>query len=199
MLSKIAITSSPVLIQIVAIKAQVVIVELDNDMGEPVGFGIAHLVDTISKDSLKAIGDINGIHRFKNVKPGVYSIYLDPIANFPSPTPTLIKITDNDSVYSHFVSKYCNLDYPIKGCPIGEKSNKVIRVNYSLTSNYSFKSQRSFDVYSKKLQHEGYRSVRHDNQEVLIYINDEKKDQELMFSDACDGYLFCKKHKLIFK
>ena len=164
---------------------------------KPAMFGEALLVSR-DHDSILTTGNISGEFKFKELHPGIYKLYVSGVKGTYNPPPKVIRLK-MDTLQVQVVVQNCALDYPIHACPVGKSARKVIRVDYNYDADISFMDEQELDEYYRNLQKMGYRSISHDGQEILIYVHDPQQNEILRLTNACDQYLFCKKHKITFR
>jgi hypothetical protein len=163
--------------------------------GQPWPLGQAMLIDTTSLDSIKASGEII----FQSLLPGTYKLHISPVTGTTGPPDSIITLQKNDSINLTWNMSSCDEKYEMKPCPIHGTKRKVIRVDYSHKLMLSWNSEKEYDRYSRLLQKQGFQSVKNNGKEVLIYIPNEDQNKLLEGTDICDKYLFCTKHKVVFK
>ena len=162
----------------------------------PLPFTELSLINLITKDTIHKQTDFDGIAKFDGLFPHKFAlICLNPGYRFEDS----YKIDPKDTNFIEIIAVECKLDYPIKECPIGNKEKKVIRTFPNLMVTYSFRTKRRENKYSRKIERLGYRSVCHDGQEVLISASSDSIQNSLKLATLCDQFLFCKKHKHLFK
>ena len=166
---------------------------------EPSVFGHAILVDTNMDSTLKVTGDINGRFVFQNLKPSTYKLSIIPTTGVLSPPDTLLTLDSNDSLIIEVKTSLCETNYQLKPCPIHGSVHNIIRVDQNLRVSRSWSSEKAFNRFARKVQKQGYETTEIEGQEVLIYVHDESQIEMLKGTDICDQYLFCKRHKILFK
>ncbi len=110
-----------------------------------------------------------------------------------------IHITSPDTTLLEVNMKKCTIIDTLKNCPIGNSKKHVIRTKPELMVSYSFASKRKEYKYAKKIQKQGYRTHIDNDEEVLLYVHDKNGAELLDNASGCTKYLFCKKHKLVFR
>ncbi len=165
------------------------------------------LIESDEADTIFETTDFNGYFKFDSIPNGFWNLHIDAIDH----EEYSIKLNNSDSDTTLEIKlDLCSMDYPRLDCPQCHNADDVIRVSYHVRVNRTFKDDRSLNKYKKKIHKQGYdsfiRSTRQnevgqskDNEEILIQVFDEDSHKLLKNTDACDRYLFCKKHKSVFK
>jgi hypothetical protein len=177
---------------------QLTVLVLDEDSVSFFPYSV-YLVNAASNDSSLLYSDISGVVYHDSLETGLYKLYLSFYPGVKEVEPKVFDIGDTDSLHFTFVSTYCEPEYPIKACPKSGRSWSVIRVDYSVRLHNSFKDEKAFERFSRKVRRNGYLIHTNDGVEFIRYIHDDQMDSVLTGTDYCDEYLFCKRHHLLFK
>ena len=175
------------------------------DGKNPISFALVILVADSSKKNYQATTDMNGVYIFKQIPKNSYQLsvsYLD----YRNQTLNGLKVDTQDTLKVNVQLEICSWNYELKTCPICNKNDLVIRVNYNqLQLHYSFKTKKNEKAYYEKIKKQGYITVTDNEtstdkgQEVLWRISDEKEHNRLTGTNICDKFLFCKRDKKVFQ
>tara|TARA_R110002050_G_scaffold293543_1_gene450108 strand:- start:7 stop:615 length:609 start_codon:yes stop_codon:yes gene_type:complete len=172
----------------------------DSVSREPIMMGVALVFPETGSDTLKVEGGFTGEFIFNQIKPGNYTLVIKPNLPGVKVSTQKINVSTKDTTIIDKIGEICNQNYVIKACPKSHLKYNVIRVQYNIVSMPYFDNEKDYTRFGKRLRKQGYRTIFHGkNEEVLIYIHDPDLDELLTDTDACDKYLFCKRHKIVFQ
>lgn len=167
------------------------------DKSDALPFANITLVQEMQNDTSKTSTNLFGQYRFSNIIAGNYTLTIECIG-YSKETSTVKILPDTDTLKLDFLLDRCQLLYDIKTCPICNKTDKVIRVDYGVSVHYNFGSKKKAAAFYKKIQRQGFETHYMENQEFLIRIGDEMKHEKLLKTSICDQQLFCKRDRRIF-
>lgn len=162
-----------------------------------VPFVVISLIDLETGDTLEQMSDFEGQTVFEDLEPHLFSVR----AKFPEyefPEIDSLKFEDYDSNTLVIQAIPCEIDYPLKNCPKGHSTKRVIRAMGDLMVSYTFRSKRGSIRYSRIVARRGYESTRLQSGEFLYRLADEEMNERLLQSSICDRLLYCKKHNILF-
>lgn len=173
---------------------------LDDSLScKPAIIGSALLIAEEEGDTAYVKGLHFGPLILSDLDPKRYKLIINQ--NFPGIRPSIqyVRLAIGDTTYLDVFSDLCGAKYPIKACPKSHLKCNVIRVNYGIVVHYNFEDEAHFNRFAKRIAKQGYQTLHSGDKEVLIHLHDKELHKMLENTDLCDEYLFCKRHKIIFR
>lgn len=151
-------------------------------------------------DTLRAQTNFEGEYAFFDVDDGEYLIYPESLGC--KYLLLIEKVILNKTILTqNFILKSNGLNYEISECTVNKPHTKdVIKVDYgNIRFHFSFKNARKQKRYYRKISKQGYESAQIQGEEVLYDASSTELRKALENANPCDSYLYCKKHKNLFK